>query len=80
MIDSDLYSSAVEALAFCEPLIGRHALIIFDEYYPGGRDDRFMGEEKAFAEFLDSHQDITATRLEETYSFGARLFLLERAA
>jgi hypothetical protein len=80
MIDSDLYSSAVEALAFCEPLIGRHALIIFDEYYPGGRDDRFMGEEKAFAEFLDAHQDITATRLEETYSFGARLFLLERAA
>lgn len=78
MIDSDLYSSAVEALTFCEPLIHRHALIIFDEYYPGGRDDRFLGEEKAFAEFKDAHPDITATKLNESYSFGSRLFLLER--
>lgn len=78
MIDSDLYSSAVEALAFCEPLIQQHALIIFDEYYPGGRDDRFLGEEKAFAEFLEAHQDISASMLDETYSFGSRLFLLER--
>lgn len=78
MIDSDLYSSAVEALAFCEPMIGQHALIIFDEYYPGGRDDRFLGEEKAFAEFLEAHQDITATKLDEHYSFGSRLFLLQR--
>lgn len=78
MIDSDLYSSAVEALAFCEPMIGQHTLIIFDEYYPGGRDDRFLGEEKAFAEFLVMHKDITATKLDEHYSFGSRLFLLER--
>ena len=78
MIDSDLYSSAVEALDFCEPLIGRHALIIFDEYYPGGRDDRFLGEEKAFAEFLEANPDITSTKLDESYSFGARMFLLER--
>ena len=41
MVDSDLYSSAVEALAFCEPLIGEHTLIIFDEYYPGGRKRPF---------------------------------------
>jgi O-methyltransferase len=80
MIDSDLYSSAIQALAFAEPLIGRHALIIFDEYYPGGRRDRFLGEEKAFAEFMEAHKDITATALDETYSFGSRLFLLERAA
>ena len=78
MIDSDLYSSAVEALAFCEPLIHQHALIIFDEYYPGGRDDRFLGEEKAFAEFLDMHPDIKAIKLDESYSFGSRLFLLKR--
>ncbi len=78
MVDSDLYSSAVEALSFCEPMIKDHALIIFDEYYPGGRDDRFLGEEKAFAEFLEAHPDITATMLEEHYSFGSRLFLLER--
>ncbi|MGI9451925.1 MAG: TylF/MycF/NovP-related O-methyltransferase, partial [Geminicoccaceae bacterium] len=79
MIDSDLYSSAVEALNFCEPLIGRHALIIFDEYYPGGRDDRFLGEEKAFAEFLEANPDITSTKLDENYSFGSRMFLLERS-
>ena len=78
MIDSDLYSSAVAALKFCEPLIGHNALIIFDEYYPGGRKGRFLGEEKAFAEFLEAHQDITSIDLDESYSFGSRLFLLER--
>lgn len=80
MVDSDLYSSAVEALSFCEPLIGRHTLIIFDEYYPGGRKDRFLGEEKAFAEFLEARPDISAIPLEESYSFGSRMFLLERRA
>jgi hypothetical protein len=78
MVDSDLYSSAVEALNFCEPLIGQHALIIFDEYYPGGRKDRFLGEEKAFAEFLDAYPAITSTELDKSYSFGSRMFLLER--
>jgi len=78
MVDSDLYSSAIEALNFCEPLIGQHALIIFDEYYPGGRTDRFLGEEKAFAEFLEERPDMTATQLDESYSFGSRMFLLER--
>ena len=78
MVDSDLYSSAVEALSFCEPLIDRHALIIFDEYYPGGRKDRYLGEEKAFAEFLEARPDFTSTQLDESYSFGSRMFLLER--
>ena len=78
MVDSDLYSSAVEALSFCEPLIAQHALIIFDEYYPGGRKDRYLGEEKAFAEFLEARPDILATELDESYSFGSRMFLLER--
>jgi hypothetical protein len=78
MVDSDLYSSAVEALNFCEPLIGQHTLIIFDEYYPGGRKDRFLGEEKAFAEFLEAKPDITSIELDESYSFGSRMFLLER--
>jgi hypothetical protein len=54
-------------------------LIIFDEYYPGGRDDRFLGEEKAFAEFLEANPDITSTKLDENYSFGSRMFLLERS-
>ncbi len=78
MVDSDLYSSAVEALRFCEPMMRRHTLIIFDEYYPGGRKDRFLGEEKAFAEFLEVNPDIQSTALEDSYSFGSRMFLLER--
>jgi hypothetical protein len=80
MVDSDLYSSAVEALRFCAPLMGRHTLIIFDEYYPGGRKNRFLGEEKAFSEFLEANPDITSTELDESYSFGSRMFLLERPA
>ena len=33
---------------------------------------------EAFAEFLEGRPDITSTQLEESYSFGSRMFLLER--
>lgn len=63
MIDCDLYSSTVEALAFCEPLIGTQAVIVFDDWGAGGLDDRRLGERRAFEEFLARHLDLRAEEL-----------------
>jgi hypothetical protein len=60
MIDCDLYSSTIEALAFCEPLIHSQAVIVFDDYNASGLADKHMGERRAFDEFLDANPDLTA--------------------
>ena len=52
MIDCDLYSSAKLALNFCAPLIYDEALILFDEYFLTGYEDKNMGEKRAFDEFI----------------------------
>ncbi len=78
MIASTLYSSAKTALEFCKNLFADDALIIFDCYFPGGRDDRFIGEEKAFVEFLDVNRAFVATLLDCQYSSASQLFLLQR--
>ena len=64
MIDCDLYSSTVDALAFCEPLIHSQAAVVFDDYHADGLADRQLGERRAFDEFLDAHPDLHAERLE----------------
>jgi O-methyltransferase len=75
MIDSDLYSSACEVLAFCEPLIGRHAIMLFDEWNAYGLADQNSGEKRAFDEFLARHPHITAEPL-PSYSKDSAVFLL----
>lgn len=52
MVDCDMYSSARLALDFCRPLIREQAVIIFDDWYSGGLDERNLGEKRAFDEFL----------------------------
>ena len=63
MIDCDLYSSSVEALAFCEPLIRRQAVVVFDDWGAGGLDERRLGERRAFEELLARHPDLHAEEL-----------------
>lgn len=65
MVDCDLYSSACEALAFSAPLIGRQAVVYFDDWNAGGLADKGMGERRAFEEFLAEHRDLTAEPLDE---------------
>lgn len=55
MIDCDLYSSSLEALRFCEPLIKDEAVIFFDDWYSGGLADKNLGEKRAFSEFLEEY-------------------------
>jgi hypothetical protein len=65
MIDCDLYSSTREALTFCAPLIADEALILFDEYYPTRLHGKYLGERRAFMEFLRENPQF------ETSPFGA---------
>lgn len=60
MVDCDLYSSTRDVLAFCAPLIGRQAVMVFDDWHAGGLADKGMGEAKAFEEFLDAHRELVA--------------------
>ena len=63
MVDCDLYSSAREVLAFCEPLIGTQAVLVFDDWHASGLADRDMGEARAFKEFLAAHPEFRAEEL-----------------
>jgi hypothetical protein len=75
MIDSDLYSSAVEVLAFCKPLMGRHTLIVFDEWNAYGLASRNEGEKLAFDQFLACYPHFTTEEL-PSYSDNAVVFLV----
>ncbi len=63
MVDCDLYSSTCEVLAFCEPLIARQAVLVFDDWHASGLAEKHMGEARAFAEFLDAHPAFVAEEL-----------------
>ena len=76
MIDCDTYSASKDALAFCGPLIGERAVLVFDDW--GWRSDAGeIGQKEAFEEFLDDHPDLRAEPL-EAYIPQARIFLLRR--
>lgn len=75
MIDCDLYSSALEALKFCAPLIHERAVILFDDWFPLA--DQAKGEKKAFDEFLAAHPDISTCDL-GSYDPTSRVFAVLR--
>jgi hypothetical protein len=77
MIDCDIYPAAVEALAFCGPLIRDRAVILFDDWHSGNLARRNLGEKKAFDEFLAANPDLVTTPL-PTYCDNAAVFLVER--
>ncbi len=79
MIDSDIYTSAKEALDFCAPLIKDQSVVFFDDWNSAGLADRNLGEKKAFDEFLAEHPEFTAEPL-APYSEGSAVFLVTRRA
>ncbi|MDB5947611.1 MAG: uncharacterized protein JWQ33_2637 [Ramlibacter sp.] len=79
MIDCDLYSSTVDALLFCEPLIRDRAVIFFDDWHWGSLAEQGLGERRAFDEFLARHTDIEAGPF-ESYGESSVAFLLTRRA
>ena len=80
MVDCDIYSSARQALAFCEPLIRDRAAILFDDWRSAGDlAARGLGEKRAFDEFLAEHPDIAAVEV-ESYTANAAVFMVSRTA
>ena len=75
MVDCDLYSSAREALAFTEPLLGEEAVILFDDWHSTADDE---GEQRAFAELLASHPELEAEPA-GTYTDAAQVFRIRRS-
>ena len=79
MVDSDLYSSAVECLRFVEPLIRDEAIIMFDDWFAFQAADKNLGEKKAFDEFMARHPEFKATEL-GSYDENSMIFRVVRGA
>lgn len=77
MIDCDLYSSSKQALEFCAPLIQDEALILFDEFHPRGLTGKYVGERRAFDEFLREQGCFTAKPFGQ-YAARTETFLVSR--
>lgn len=74
MIDCDLYSSAREALEFCEPLIRGEAVVLFDDWHSTAEGE---GEQRAFQEFVDDNPHFEVEEF-DAHAETAQGFLLRR--
>ena len=80
MIDCEIYSAAVTALAFCAPLIRDRAVIFFDDWNLdrlGTAPPRVSGERQAFEEFLAGNPDLRAEEL-PPYNEISKVFFVTR--
>jgi len=69
MVDCDLYSSAVQALNFCKPLIMDTAIVFFDDWI----EEEGFGEYRAWKEFLAENPQFESTDF-GTYKPTGKLF------
>lgn len=76
VIDSDLYSSAKDALNFLVPLIATGTIILFDDWNSYERDDN-RGERRAFREILSENKNLSAAPFGEFGDHGAG-FIMRR--
>lgn len=72
-IDSDTYSSASEALAFCLPTVQHGTFIILDDYF-SYRGSEQRGVARAFAEFVE--RGGFKTRHVFTYGMGGAVYVI----
>lgn len=76
MMDCDIYSSTQTALAFSASLIADAAILFFDDW--GWKADKGeIGQQNAWAEFLEANPQFSAKPL-PAYIPQARLFLVTR--
>ena len=69
MVDCDIYTSSVQALDFCKPLIKDTAIIIFDDWV----EEEGFGEYQAWKEFLTKNPQFKSTEF-GTYKPTGKLF------
>ena len=77
MIDCDIYSSTVDALRFCEPLILDSAVVFFDDWHSYALSEKGEGERRAFEELLAAHADLRAEPF-EAYGVASEAFVVKR--
>jgi len=78
MIDCDVYSSAVTALAFLAPLLAETSVVFFDDWNSGDLAEKGQGERRAFDEFLVSHAEYEVVDELEPYARTAHVVVLRR--
>jgi hypothetical protein len=61
LVDCDLYEATRQVLDFVAPVLDHGSVLIFDDWY-NFRGDPRRGEQLAFAEWLKSNRDFTASR------------------
>lgn len=71
MVDCDLYSSTVDVLRFCAPLIQDEVVMYFDDWHSGDLAAKNLGEKKAFDEFLAANPQFEARPFEPMYVHNA---------
>jgi hypothetical protein len=74
-IDCDLYTPALAALEFIEPLTVQGTILVFDDYFLFNGSDK-AGEKRALKEWLECHPDIQVEPLQSHSS--AKSFLVNR--
>lgn len=72
-IDSDTYSSAAEALAFCMPTVQEGTFVVLDDYF-SYKGSEAKGVARAFAEFIE--QGRFAVRHVFTYGMGGAVYII----
>ncbi len=78
MIDCDIYSAAVEALAFSLPHITGPTVIIFDDWYSCGLADKDLGEARAWREFTEANPEIVELNEFPAYNDNSRIIAVGR--
>ena len=77
MVDCDIYSSTVDVLKFCEPLIQDEVVVFFDDWNSNHLADKNLGEKKAFDEFLAAHPEFTIQEF-GNYTSHSACFIVKR--
>jgi predicted O-methyltransferase YrrM len=69
LLDCDYYSSTVTALAWLEPYLVEGTVLLFDDWFSYGESDE-LGQQKAFAEYLEHNPGFEAKDLWEFENHG----------
>jgi len=75
-VDCDVYESTVPVLAFVEPYLVDGSIIIFDDWYCFANREK-LGEQKAFAEWLERRPYLKATPYKE-FGWDGKAFIINR--
>jgi len=77
LLDCDYYSSTIEAMSWMLPYLRPGTVLLFDDWFSYG-ENKELGQQKAFAEFFEEHQDLKPVELWD-FEHNGKAFILEQA-